>query len=563
MTEMLTLTALGGLGEIGLNCYLYAQGDRFMMVDCGIGFPDELLPGAELLFPDLRYVEENLERLAGLVVTHAHEDHLGAIPYYWERLRCPVWCTPFAAAVLRRKFEDLERELPALRVVEPGVTFEVGPFGCRFLHVTHSIPESNALAIETRYGRILHTGDWKLDPAPLVGADTDIPAIEEFARDGVLALVADSTNVMVPGTSGSEAEVRDSLGQLVARKTGRVAVTTFSSNIARLETAALAGQATGRDVVVVGRSIRRMLEAAKECGYLREMPPLREESAAQHLPRDRVLMLVTGSQGEPRSALVRIAAGQHPRVRLEAGDTVIFSSKIIPGNERTLFALHNQLIDAGIEVVTEEDHFVHVSGHPCQEEMEQMYRWVRPRIAVPMHGEPRHLFAHFRFAQRMGVEKVVALRNGQILRLAPGEPEVLGEVPTGRFALENGGLVPSEGELFRVRRRVLQHGSLFVTLVLDRYGSVLAPPQIANLGALEPERFDPLAEELADAITRAVEALEDEAVMDDERVREAVRITTRQFLGLPRQKRPLIDVRITRLTPEVLAALEDETPGVR
>ncbi len=562
--DRLLFLPLGGVGEIGLNCYLYGQDGRWMMVDCGIGFADDRLPGAEILLPDLTFVRERREQLAGLVLTHAHEDHLGAVPYLWRDLECPVWCTEFAAAVLSRKFDDMQREHPrTLRVVRPGEKFEVGPFSCRLLHVTHSIPEANALAIETAHGRVLHTGDWKLDREPLVGEATDVPGIEAFAADGVLALVGDSTNVLVAGTAGSEAEVRDSLVGLIREKPNRVAVTTFASNVARLETAAHAGRDAGREIVVVGRSMWRMIEAARSCGYLRDLPPLRDEIEAQSLPRDRVLYLVTGSQGEPRSALMRIASGQHPRVRLEPGDTVIFSSKIIPGNERTLFNLHNQLVELGVEVITEEDHFVHVSGHPCREDMEQMYRWVRPRIAVPVHGEARHLHAHVRFARELGVPRAVLLRNGQMLRIAPDEPRVLEEVPVGRLALENGTLVPEGDDLFRARRRIMHHGAIAVSLVLDGYGSLLASPAVANVGAVEPGRFDRFRERLEEALTRAVEALEDEVVIDDERVREAARVTVRQTLALSRHKRPVIEVQVTRLTPEALAALEEDTVGVR
>jgi Predicted hydrolase of the metallo-beta-lactamase superfamily len=555
---------LGGVGEIGLNCYLYGQDGRWMMVDCGIGFADDRLPGAEILLPDLSFVREQRDRLAGLVLTHAHEDHLGAVPYLWQELGCPVWCTAFAAAVLRRKFDDMQREHPRpLHLVAPGELFEVGPFSCRLLHVTHSIPEANALAIDTAHGRLLHTGDWKLDREPLIGEATDVPGIEEFAAGGVLALIGDSTNVLVAGTAGSEAEVRDSLTELIRTKPHRVAVTTFASNVARLETAAHAGRDAGREIVVVGRSMWRMIEAARNCGYLRDLPPLRDEIEAASLPRDRVLYLVTGSQGEPRSALMRIATGQHARVRLEPGDTVIFSSKIIPGNERTLFNLHNQLVDLGVEVITEEDHFVHVSGHPCREDMEQMYRWVRPEIAVPVHGEARHLHAHERFARELGVPRTVLLKNGHLLRIAPDGPRVEGEVPTGRLALENGRLVPEASDLFRARRRIMQHGVIGVGLVLDNYGSVMAPPTVANVGAVEPERFERLRERLEDALTRAVEALEDDVVTNDERVREAARVTVRQTLALSRHKRPVIEVLVTRLTPESLAAFEDDTVGVR
>jgi len=562
--DRLLFLPLGGVGEIGLNCYLYGLEGQWMMVDLGIGFADDRLPGAEILLPDLSFVRDQRDRLAGLVLTHAHEDHLGAVPYLWQDLECPVWCTGFAAAVLERKFEQMQRRHPgALRVVAPGEAFEVGPFACRLLHVTHSIPEANALAIETVHGRILHTGDWKLDRQPLVGEATDVQGIEAFAAEGVLALVGDSTNVLVAGTAGSEAEVRDSLTELVRGKPNRVAVTTFASNVARLETAALAGHDAGRKVVVVGRSMWRMLEAARSCGYLRDLPPLWDELEARSLPRDQVLYLVTGSQGEPRSALMRIASGQHPRVRLEPGDTVIFSSKIIPGNERTLFNLHNQLVDLGVEVITEEDHFVHVSGHPCREEMAQMYRWARPRIAVPVHGEARHLHAHVRFARELGVPETALLKNGRMLRLAPDGPRIEEEVPVGRLALENGTLVPEAADLFRVRRRIMQHGTIVVSLVLDAWGSVLSPPALVNVGAVEPERFEKLRERLEEALGRAVEALEDEVVTEDERVREAVRVTLRQTLSLSRHKRPVIEVQITRLTPESLAALEEDTVGVR
>ncbi len=562
--KKLVFLPLGGVGEIGLNCYLYGQDGRWMMVDLGIGFADDRLPGAEILLPDLSFIRERRDRLAGLVLTHAHEDHLGAVPYLWQELGCPVWCTGFAAAVLRRKFDDMQREHPRpLHVVKPGEPFEVGPFSCRLLHVTHSIPEANALAIESAHGRLLHTGDWKLDREPLIGEATDVPGIEEFAAEGVLALVGDSTNVLVAGTAGSEAEVRDSLTELIRTKPHRVAVTTFASNVARLETAAHAGRDAGREVVVVGRSMWRMIEAARNCGYLRDLPPLRDELEARALPRDRVLYLVTGSQGEPRSALMRIATGQHARVRLEPGDTVIFSSKIIPGNERTLFNLHNQLVNLGVEVITEEDHFVHVSGHPCREDMEQMYRWVRPRIAVPVHGEARHLHAHERFARELGVPETVLLKNGHLLCIAPDGPRVVDEVPVGRLALENGNLVPEASDLFRARRRIMQHGAISVGLVLDAYGSVMAPPAVANVGAIEPERFERLQERLEEALTRAIEALEDEVVMNDERVREAARVTVRQTLGLSRHKRPVIEVQVTRLTPESLAAFEDDSVGVR
>lgn len=558
MQNRLVFVPLGGVGEIGMNVYLYGLDDHWLMVDLGITFPDERLPGAEIVLPDIRFAEELGSKLQGLVITHAHEDHIGAVPYLWPKIKVPVWCSDFTAAVLRQKLLEtgLERQVPVRRMA-PGTTFEVGPFTCRFAHVTHSIPEAQALVIDTRFGRILHTGDWKLDPEPLIGAKTDTKALELAGKDGVLALVCDSTNALSPGTSGSEAEVRDSLTALVRSQPHRVVLTSFSSNIARLETAMLAAREAGRELFVVGRSMRRMLDAARECGYLKEAPPVRDEREAEALPRERVLYLCTGSQGEPRSALVRVAAGQHPRVRLDAGDTVIFSSKIIPGNERTLFNLHNQLVRGGVEVITEMDHFVHVSGHPCRDEMEQMYKWIRPKIAVPVHGEARHLQAHERLARRMGVAEVAMIENGDLLELAPGPLGVRDQVRHGRMVMEGEGLVEAGDDLFRTRRRLMTHGTVVVGLVLDEAGSVLVEPQLSTLGAVEIEHFDELRKDLQDEIVEAVEGLSDTAARDDDRVRDAARGALRQVLDLPRHRRPIFEVQVSRLGADALSALED------
>jgi len=559
----LRFVPLGGVGEIGVNAYLYGQDGRWLMVDLGIGFADDRLPGVDIVLPDLRFVEQQRAFLDGLVLTHAHEDHLGAVPYLWPRLGCPIWCTPFTAAVLRAKLveTDFARDVP-IRVVEPGQEFKLGGLACRFVHVTHSIPDANALVLDTAFGRLLHTGDWKLDPAPLVGARTDVDALETLGKEGVLAILCDSTNVLSPGTSGSEAEVRDSLTKLIADQPNRVVLTSFASNVARMETAMLAAQAAGRELFVVGRSMRRMIDAAREVGYLQNVPAIRDEREAELLPRNRVLYLCTGSQGETRSALVRIAGGQHQRVRLEPADTVIFSAKIIPGNERTLYNLHNQLVRQGIEVVTEGDHFVHVSGHPCRDELEQMYRWIKPKISVPVHGEARHLHAHQRLAEQMGVPHAMLIENGDVLRLAPGEPKIVDEVAVGRMVAETDGLVGVGDDMFRTRRRLMAHGTILVGLVLDDQGSVLATPQLTPLGAFELERFGELRARTCEALTDAVEDLSDAAVKDDERVREAVRGAVRQALDLPRQRRPIVEVQITRLGADALAAFEPEEETV-
>jgi ribonuclease J len=558
--EGLHFVPLGGVGEIGMNVYLYGLGGRWMMVDLGLTFPDERLPGVEIVLPDISFAEQLGDELEGLILTHAHEDHLGAMPHLWPRLRCPVWCTPFTAAVLKRKLaeENIDtRDL--IRVIDDGRTFEIGPFSCRFIHVTHSIPEAAALVIDTPYGKIFHSGDWKLDPMPMVGPKTDAQALAKLGSENVLAMLCDSTNILAPGTSGSEAEVRDSLIALMTSLPNRVVFTTFASNIARLETAIIAGHRAGREVCIVGRSMRRMLEAAREVGYLKDLPPLIDERDAASLPRGKVFYLTTGSQGESRAALSRIATGQHPRVRLEPGDTAIFSSKIIPGNERVLYNLHNLLVTAGVEVITEEDHFIHVSGHPCRDEVEQMYKWVRPKIAIPIHGEARHLSAHGRLALKMGVEQALVIRNGDVVQLAPGPAAVVDEVPVGRRVKESMELVDAEDDLFRQRRRLSSHGTIFVSIVLDGFGSVLTTPGLTGLGVVDGERFERLRGTLGDAITRAVEQLDDRLIMDDGRVADTVRTAVRQGLDLSRERRPLIEVQITRLTQDVLDQLEEET----
>ena len=554
----LLFVPLGGAGEIGLNLNLYGLDGRWLMVDLGISFADDTLPGVEIVLPDPKFIEARREDLSGLVLTHAHEDHFGAIPYLWQRLRCPIWCTRFTAAVLRRKLDESRLKGVPINIVAPGERFRVGPFDCALIQVTHSIPEAHALALRTPVGNVLHTGDWKLDPAPLVGPVTDSDALEAFGHEGVLAMVGDSTNILNPGTSGSEAEVRDSLVALVGRQSQRVVLTTFASNIARLSTAFEVAAATGREIAAVGRSMRKMIEAAREVGYLQDIPePLDERSAAE-LPRRRVLLLVTGCQGEPRAALTRIAAGQHPTIALDPADVVIFSSKIIPGNERNLYNIHNALIRRGIEVITEEDHFVHVSGHPCRDEVAQMYRWIRPQIAIPVHGEPRHLHEHLAFARSLGVPEVLEVRNGDLLRLAPAPALVVDEVPTGRLVLENDGLIAAGDDLFRTRRRLMAHGTVLVGLVLDRFGTLLAAPQLSTFGAVDLEREPDLGATVQSAIEDAVEALEDAAALEDEQIRTAVRIAVRRAFKLVREKRPIIEVQITRLDRETLDGLYDE-----
>ncbi|MGF1476915.1 MAG: ribonuclease J [Geminicoccaceae bacterium] len=553
----LRFVPLGGAGEIGLNVNLYGLGERWMMVDFGIAFADERLPGVDVLLPDISFVEDEIDRLEGLVLTHAHEDHLGAIPYLWERLSCPVYCTAFTAAVLKRKLADTSfgREVP-IHVVSADQPFAVGPFDCRFIHMTHSIPEANSLLIETEYGRILHTGDWKLDPEPQLGEASQIDLLKGLLEDGVLALVSDSTNVMTPGRSGSEADVLSSLEALIAEQPHRVILTTFASNVARLQTAMRAAVAAGRQVALVGRSMKRMVEAAREVGYLQDMPKLVDERSVADLPRDKVLILTTGSQAEPRAALKRIAHGQHPKIAIEDGDTVIFSSKIIPGNERPIHDLHNMLARQGAHVITEEDHFVHVSGHPCQEEVEELYGWVKPQIAIPVHGQERHLREHADLAKRLGVPHVIMVGDGDVVALAPGDPRIVGDVEVGKLVLEDDMLLPTDSERFRMRRRLSHHGCIAVTVVLDGFGSVLATPTISVLGTLELEPGSVDESRVRSLLLDEIEQLDDGDVANDERLIENVRAAVRRTLGFSRERRPVIDVSITRLDAQTLAQLE-------
>jgi ribonuclease J len=539
---------LGGAGEIGMNHNLYGHAGAWLMVDLGITFGDASTPGIDVIMPDPSFIEERRDQLAGLVLTHAHEDHLGAVAYLWDRLRCPVYATPFTAAVLRRKLTEaglLER-VPLTEIPLSG-RFTVGPFAIELITLTHSIPEPNALVIETPVGRVMHTGDWKLDPDPLVGPTADEKALIRVGEAGVLAMVCDSTNVLVSGDSGSEADVRDTLLDIVGRYENRVAVACFASNVARLETIARVGAAHGRDVALVGRSLWRIYEAAKETGYMQDLPPFLTERDVGYLPRERVLMICTGSQGEPRSALARIAAGDHPEVSLESGDTVIFSSRIIPGNEISINRMHNRLSELGVQVVTTNEEHVHVSGHPARDELAQMYQWIRPRIAVPVHGEPRHLVAHAKLALECQVPEAVVVQNGAMVCLAPGRAEIIDEVFTGRLAVDGRHLVDLESSAIRDRRRMIYHGSAVATVILGRDGELHGLP-IVSLHGIEPgEREDAILPPVVEAVADAVNALSDRDRSDDEQVSEAARRAVRRALRQISGKRPHTEVHLVRV----------------
>ncbi len=440
-TDELVFLPLGGSGEIGMNLNAYGYGPpddrKWIIVDIGVTFGGIETPGVELILPDATFLEGERDNILGIVLTHAHEDHIGALPWLWPKLRAPVYATPFTAALLRYKLKErgLLEKVKLTEIPLKG-DLTLGPFEIEFVTLTHSIPEPNGLAIRTPLGLVWHTGDWKIDPDPLIGEVTDVATLRAMADEGVLAMVCDSTNVFVEGSAGSEADVRVRLTEVIAECKGRVAVTAFASNVARVETVIHAAKAAGRTVCLVGRSMHRIVAAAQSVGLLADSPAFIDESEAGSLPDENILFLCTGSQGEARAALSRIASGEHRHVSLRAGDTVIFSSRIIPGNETEIFALQNKLMERHIEVITDKDEDVHVSGHPCRDELRQMYQWARPRIAIPVHGERRHLLEHEKFAHEMQVQQAIAPNNGDLIRLAPGPAKVIDEVPAGRLYLD-------------------------------------------------------------------------------------------------------------------------------
>ena len=545
--DELVFLPLGGVGEIGMNLSLYGYGDRWLMVDLGISFGDDTTPGVEIFMADPRFIVERRDKLVGLIVTHAHEDHIGAIPYLWPQLRCPIYATPFTASVLRAKLGEagLLNEAKIIEVPLSG-SFNLGPFAIELITLTHSIPEPNALVLRTAAGTVLHTGDWKFDPEPLVGRTSDMAALQRLGDEGVDVLVGDSTNALRPGEAGSEADVRASLIELVGRFDNRVALACFASNVARLESAAAAGEAHGRSVALVGRSLWRMDQAARENGYLEGVRPFLREDQAMELPRDQILMICTGSQGEPRSALTRIAAQDHPNIKLAEGDTVIFSSRVIPGNERSIGRLQNQLSRRGIEVVTEAEHFVHVSGHPARDELARMYQIIRPKAALPVHGEARHLIAHAKLAEECQVPHSVVIENGEMVRLGPGQAQVIDHVDTGRVGLDGKNLVPLESGSFRTRLRMTYSGAAVATVVLDRRGKLMAPPQLTIHGLLG-EEADIVMKAVAEAVGRAVGDLSADQRLDDEIVREAARLAVRRAISASHGKKPVTDVHVVRL----------------
>ena len=538
----LLFVALGGSGEIGMNVNLYGAQGKWLMVDCGITFGDASYPGVDVILPDLQFIEDRLDSLLGIVLTHGHEDHIGALPYLAADLGVPLYATPFTAGLIRGKLEEegIEDRVE-LNVVDDLDPFAIGPFRVRYVPLAHSIPEGNALLIETPHGRVFHTGDWKLDDAPSLGGASTGEELTAIGDKGVLALVCDSTNVFNPKASGSEAAVRDGLDRVIGEATGRVLVTTFASNAARLQTLGEVARDTGRELCVAGRSLERIIRVARQTGYLRDFPETIDFDTAMTLPPSRVLMVATGGQGEPRAALSRIAEGSHP-LKLSEGDRVVFSSRQIPGNEVAIGRIMNALAARGIEIVTDRQAFVHVSGHPGRPELAEMYRWIRPEIILPVHGEVRHMREQARFALEQGVPQAIRQVNGDIWRLAPGKPELVGHAPVGRLVLDGDVILPADGATITERRRLSLYGHLSVAVAI-RGGRLLGVPQVRVQGVPVEEDRDAFVEEAAEAAADAVA----KDSRDLESLREALRLAVRRVATRYTGKKPVVDVMIVEV----------------
>ncbi len=535
----LLFCALGGSGEIGMNVNLYGCNGKWVMVDCGITFADAGYPGIDVILPDLAFIEERLDDLVGIVLTHGHEDHIGALPYLAEDLGVPLYATPFTTGLIRGKLEEEGiANRVKLHMIQPGKSFQLGPFGFTFVELSHSIPEPNALIIDTPAGRVFHTGDWKLDATPVIGKPVSPERLAAIGDSGVDVLVCDSTNVFNAEASGSESTVRVGLSETIAKARGRVLVTTFASNAARLHTLGQVARESGRKLCVTGRSLDRILKVARACGYLKDFPETVDPDTAMRLPRDKVLIVATGGQGEPRAALARVAEGTHP-IRLESGDTVIFSSKQIPGNEVAIGRIQNILAGRGVEMVTERQAHVHVSGHPGRPELAQMYKWIRPELLVPVHGEMRHMREHARFGISEGIPQAIVQSDGDIIRLLPGQASKIGDAEVGRLVLDGDVILPADGSTINERRKVSLNGQISVAVAIGRDGRAIGTPQVKLQGI--PVEEDRVAF-IDDAVAAVAEAMRSGTRRERDRLREDVRLAVRKIATRWTGKKPIVDV---------------------
>ncbi|OAE97335.1 MBL fold metallo-hydrolase [Bradyrhizobium centrolobii] len=543
--DELVFAPLGGVGEIGMNLSIYGLGNRhqraWLAIDLGVSFGDEEhLPGIDLIMPDISFLEKERKNLMGLVLTHAHEDHFGAIIDLWPKLQCPIYATQFSAALFEAKCAA-ERNPPKIpvTVIPSGGRVDIGPFNVEFIPVAHSIPESHALAIHTEAGTVLHTGDWKIDPTPIIGRPTDERRLRQLGEEGVLALIGDSTNAVRDGRSPSEAEVAKTIIELVKAAKGRVAVTTFASNVARIKAVADAAKVADREVVVVGRAMDRVVQVARETGYLDGVQNFRSPEVYGHLPHDRVLALCTGSQGEPRAALARIANDDHPEITLNRGDSVIFSSRTIPGNEKAVGSIINNLVLQGVEVITDRDHLVHVSGHPRRDELRDMIAWTKPQLLIPVHGEALHLHEHAKLARAAGVPRVLVCRNGDLVKLGPGDPGIVGEVPAGRLYKDGAILEDAKSRAVVERRRMAFSGCAFVAIAMTEQGELADDPEVDLVGIPEKNKAgEPFDDLVFDAVVSTIEGLPRPRRRDPDALAESVRRAVRAVINEHWGKKP-------------------------
>ncbi len=510
MKEELLFCPLGGSGEIGMNMNLFAYGkpdnQKWIIVDIGVTFADDTIPGIDLIYPDPGFIVDKKDDLLGIILTHAHEDHIGAIAHIWPKLKCKIFATPFTSILISEKFKEKKIDIsPYLKVVELNSTLELDPFKIEFITLTHSILEPNGLRIGTPVGNILHTGDWKVDPNPLIGNTINSERLKQIGQDGVLAMICDSTNVFSIGKSGSELDVRKSLLNIMMGLKKRIIVTSFASNVARMESVFYCAEKCGRQISLIGRSMHRIYKAARKCGYLSDIIEPIDPREAKNISREKIVYLCTGSQGEPMGAMMRISTQVHPDVFIENNDTVIFSSKIIPGNEKKLYKLHNQLVKEGINVISEENEFVHVSGHPNREDLKEMYNWVKPKCVIPVHGEHRHMIEHINFAKEMQVPFPVQVENGDIVKLFPGsKPEVYDKAPSGRLYVDGNISVEEDAQSIKERKNLSNNGFMEVTILVTNKGNIHNKPILTfkGLPIYETEDFRYGLEEEIDKTTR-------------------------------------------------------------
>ena len=543
---------LGGAEQFGVNLNVYGLGGKWLAVDCGLGFADEHFPGVDILLPDPKFIEAHKKDLLGLIITHAHEDHIGAVSHLWPRLRCPIYATPFTAAVLRAKLSE-NKECRDAEVIE--VTFHetltLKPFNITFAPVSHSVPQTTALFIETELGNVLHSGDWNLDPNPTIGLPTSAEPFTKFGEKGVLAYIGDSTNAEVEGVSGSEMDVERGLSALIKECEGRIAITMFASNIGRLKSVCLAAKENGRQVALMGRSIYRMVAAARECGYLRDVPEFVSEEDIGYLPDNKVVMVLTGSQGEPRAQLARIARGDHQEISFKRGDTVIFSARPIPGNEKEIIAVKNNLAATKVRVISPRDtkHCIHVSGHPARAEITQMFQWLKPQSVIAVHGERSMLEAHADLATKCQVPTAIVPANGSVIRLAPGVPQVIDHVETGLLAVEPGRIIDANHQAIVQRRKLQFSGAVHATLVMDEEGELVADPQISTVGLIDPDQEDgrKFEDDIVDEIEDILADMNRKELLDDEFVAEEMRIGIRRFVQHRLNIKPKTSIHLVRV----------------